>query len=410
MNPKHRVCIFFFLLMGMLSFKNDTADPLSAFYISGYAQGTTYHITFFAHDSLVVKRQIDSLLDNIDSSLSIYKPYSIISRFNSAAEGIQMDEHLNKVVRRSLEIYKATGGISDITVYPLMDLWGFGPRHASTAPDSPTNPDSSTVTDSPTTPHSPTNPDSSTVTDSPTTPHYQTVTDLSTAPDCPTNLNSSMVTDTPTTPHPPAHPDSLMVRTTMACVGSDKIHIRDRWLLKDKPCVKIDVNSIAQGYSVDVVAGFLESRGIKNYIVEVGGELRVKGKKYPGGTTLQIGIEAPAQNSLDAPVIEKIVHVDHGAITTSGNYRKYYEINGKKISHLMDPRTGYPFQNELISVTVYAHDAITADGYDNALMGMGLQKAFAFLRRHPGLEAYFIYHREGGEMTDTATAGFYKLM
>jgi thiamine biosynthesis lipoprotein len=323
--------------MGLLSFKNDDAD-LSAFYISGYAQGTTYHITFFAGDSLVLKRQIDSLLDNIDSSLSIYKPYSVISRFNSAAEGIQMDAHLNKVVRRSLEIYKATEGISDITVFPLMDLWGFGPQHASTAPD------------------------------------------------------------------------PLQVRSAMACVGSDKIHLRDNWLLKDKPCVKIDVNGIAQGYTVDVVAGFLESKGIKNYIVEVGGELRVSGRKYPGGAIMQIGIEAPAQNSFEASVIEKIVHVDHGAITTSGNYRKYYEINGKKISHLMDPRTGYPFQNELISVTVYAKDAITADGYDNALMGMGLQKAFAFLRQHPELEAYFIYQRSGGEIRDTATAGFYKLI
>lgn len=324
--------------MGVLSFKDHNTDPLSAFYITGSAQGTTYHITFFAGDSLVVKRQIDSLLDNIDSSLSIYKPYSLISRFNNAAKGIQMDAHLNKVVRRSLEIYKATAGISDITVYPLMELWGFGPQHTSTPPD------------------------------------------------------------------------SSKVHEAMACVGSDKIHIRDHWLLKDKPCVKIDVNGIAQGYTVDVVAGFLESSGIKNYLVEVGGELRVKGRKYPGGTVMQIGIEAPAQNSFDAPVIEKIVHVDHGAITTSGNYRKYYEINGKKISHLMDPGTGYPFQNELISVTVYAHDAITADGYDNALMGMGLQKAFAFLRQHPGLEAYFIYHRAGGEIKDTATAGFYKLM
>jgi len=337
-RSKHRVFVFFFLLMGVLSFKNDTADPLSAFYISGYAQGTTYHITFFARDSLVVKRQIDSLLEKIDSSLSIYKPYSIISRFNNAAEGIQMDEHLNKVVRRSLEIYKATEGISDITILPLMDLWGFGPHHATTSPD------------------------------------------------------------------------SQKVRTAMACVGSGKLHICNNWLLKDTPCVKIDVNGIAQGYTVDVVAGFLESNRITNYLVEVGGELRVRGKKYPGGTIMHIGIEAPAQNSFDAPVIEKIVQVDHGAITTSGNYRKYYEINGRKISHLMDPGTGYPFQNELISVTVYAKDAITADGYDNALMGMGLQKAFAFLQQHPELEAYFIYHRSGGAVKDTATAGFYKLM
>lgn len=345
-------CIFLFIpfMLCAVSFKDHNAPPLSPFHISGYAQGTTYHITYFADDSLVVKKQVDSVLDQIDSSLSIYKPYSLISRFNNAAAGIKMDEHLDKVVRRSLEIYTATEGISDITVFPLMSLWGFGPRPAAA------------------------------------------------------------IRPASSTPPPPTIPDSQTVRSVLACVGSAKIHIRDNWLLKDTPCVKIDVNGIAQGYSVDVVAGFLEKNGISNYIVEIGGELRVKGKKYPGGATMQIGIEAPAQNSFDEPVIERIVHLDHGAITTSGNYRKYYQVNGKKISHLMDPKTGYPFQNELISVTVYANDAITADGYDNALMGMGLKKAFAFLQHHPGLEAYFIYHRSGGEITDTATTGFYILI
>ena len=323
---------------GLLSFKNYTAPVLSVFKISGFAQGTTYHITYYAKDSLVVKKQVDSILDRIDSSLSIYKPYSLISLFNNADTEVAMDEHFRFVVNRSLEISKATEGISDITVYPLVNSWGFGPQHISKQPD-------------------------------------------------PAEINAMM-----------------------PCIGADKIHIRGKRLIKDKPCVKIDVNGIAQGYSVDVVAGFLEKNKIRNYMVEIGGELRIKGRKYPGGTIMQIGIEAPAQNNFDEPVIKKIIQLDNGAVTTSGNYRKYHIVNGKKISHLIDPKTGYPFQNELISVTVYAKDAITADGYDNALMGMGLKKALLFLKKHKDLEAYFIYQNATTVVCDTATAGFYKML
>lgn len=333
----HILSIIFFAI-GLLSFNKYTQLGLSAFKISGFAQGTTYHITYYAEDSFVVKKQIDSILDKIDSSLSIYKPYSLISQFNNADDGVEMDEHLGFVVKRSLEIFKKTKGVSDITVYPLMSLWGFGPQHSS------------------------------------------------------------------------IQPDSASIQSVMSCIGSEKIHIQGKRLVKDIPCIKIDINGIAQGYSVDVVAAFLEKNGIPNYIVEIGGELRVKGRKQPGGTMMQIGIEAPAQNNFDEPGIEKIIQLDKGAITTSGNYRKYYKINGKTISHLMNPKTGYPFQNELISVTVWAKDAITADGYDNALMGMGLKKALLFLKKNIKMEAYFIYHNSSGVVSDTATVGLYKMI
>jgi len=335
---RRHILIPIFCLICLWSFKNHPPPALTAFKISGYAQGTTYHITYYAEDSFVVKRQIDSVLDKIDSSLSIYKPWSLISKFNNADNGVEMDEHLRLVVQRSLEIFKATDGVSDITVYPLVNIWGFGPQHVS------------------------------------------------------------------------GEPDPAGIQAIMPCVGADKIHVRGNRLVKDTPCVKIDVNGIAQGYSVDVVAGFLEKNGIRNYIVEIGGELRIKGRKYPGGIMMQIGIEAPAQNRFDEPILEKVIQLDNGAITTSGNYRKYHKMNGKTISHLIDPKTGYPFQNELISVTVWAKDAVTADGYDNALMGMGLKKALLFLSKNKKMEAYFIYHSSGGAIKDTATAGFYKMI
>jgi thiamine biosynthesis lipoprotein len=105
-------------------------------------------------------------------------------------------------------------------------------------------------------------------------------------------------------------------------------------------------------------------------------------------------------------MIEKIVYLDKGAITTSGNYRSYYESKGKKISHLLNPRTGYSLQNELISVTVYAKDAITADGYDNAIMAMGLKKGLAFVDKNKGLAAHFIYRKKDGTVADTLSKRF----
>ncbi len=181
-------------------------------------------------------------------------------------------------------------------------------------------------------------------------------------------------------------------------------------MLKSKPCVKIDVNGIAQGYSVDVITGFFEKNGIRNYIVEVGGELRVHGKKQPGNVPFKVGIEAPSDEDVEFSPLEKVLVMDHGALTTSGNYRRYHESKGKKFSHLMDPRTGYSIQNEMISVTVYANDAITADAYDNALMVMGLNKAIQFVEKRKNMAAFFIYRLADGTVADTASSRFYKLI
>ncbi len=205
-------------------------------------------------------------------------------------------------------------------------------------------------------------------------------------------------------------PDSGQIRSLLACVGPDKISLHNQQLTKRQPCVEIDVNGIAQGYSVDVIANFLEDRGITNYIVEVGGEIRVKGKKYPEHTLMTIGIEKPNADELNPEAVQQLIQMEHGAVTTSGNYRKFRQVNGQRFSHIIDARTGFTSQNELISVTVVAPDAITADGYDNALLSMGLQPALSFLRQHPELQAYFIYQKPGGAIADTATTGFYQLM
>jgi thiamine biosynthesis lipoprotein len=300
--------------------------------INGSAQGTTYHITYYAADSTISKAQVDSILDKIDSSLSLYKPYSLINQFNNAKEGLLVDDHFMNVVKRAQKISKKTNGLFDITVYPFTVAWGFGPQK----------------TDS--------------------------------------------------------RPDSAQLRSQLPCVTSKLLYWKGKKLKKKNPCVKIDANGIAQGYSVDVIAGFFEKKGIQDYLIELGGEIRVKGRK-PGNEKMSIGIETPG-DEVDFSVIEKIVYLDKGAITTSGNYRRYYESNGKKISHLINPMTGYSLQNELISVTVYAKDAITADGYDNAIMGMGLKKGLAFVDKNKNLAAHFIYRKNDRTIADTMSKRF----
>lgn len=124
---------------------------------------------------------------------------------------------------------------------------------------------------------------------------------------------------------------------------------------------------------------------------------------------MKIGIEAPVNDSSDEETMEKVMMMDHGGITTSGSYRKFYESNGKKISHIINPFTGYSAQNELISVTVVANDAFTADAYDNALMVMGLQKAMQFVENRKDLAAFFIYRKNDGTVADTTSSRFYKM-
>jgi thiamine biosynthesis lipoprotein len=306
--------------------------------INGKAQGTTYHMLWYARDSTFGQQQIDSILAKIDTSLSIYNPQSLISQFNNSRNGVVMDDHLQTVFNKSIYTYRQTGGIFDITVQPLVQAWGFGPQKVS------------------------------------------------------------------------ALPDSATIRSLKACVSSLNLYTKGNTLLKKKPCTRIDVNGIAQGYSVDVIARFLEAHGIQNYLVEVGGEIRVKGCKQPGGDKMKIGIEAPGEDDFQPSMISKIITTDRGAITTSGSYRKFYESEGKKITHIIDPRTGYPSQNELISVTVYAADAITADAFDNALMVMGLKKALQFVEKRKDISAHFIYRTSSGAIADTASSRFYKLL
>ena len=324
------------ILIILVSCGSRKSQSYSQFQISGLAQGTSYSISYYADEAKISSQSIDRKIQELDSSLSIYKPYSLINKFNNSETGIDMDEHLHKVVQRSLRIWKESDGVFDISILPIVEAWGFGVKRHSNQP-----------------------------------------------------------TDDE-------------IKKALSCSGSDKLHIHGRRLIKEIPCLKIDVNGIAQGYSVDVIADYLESQGIQNYLIEIGGEIRVKGRKQPGNEIMRIGIEQPSNDKDEDSGIQKIIEVKGGSITTSGNYRKYIQNGSKKLSHLMAPKSGRPINNELISVTVRTRNAMSADGYDNVLIGKDLENAFAFLKKHKGLEAYFIYQDEKGLVKDTASVGFFK--
>lgn len=206
-------------------------------------------------------------------------------------------------------------------------------------------------------------------------------------------------------PEKKAKIDSSKIDSLLQYVGMQKIHLVGRKLIKDLQGIKIDVNSIAQGYSVDVVYRYFETLGIKNFMVEIGGEVRTKGKN-PKGELWRIGVDKPGEGDKAAgEVLQTIILLDNKSVTTSGNYRKYFEENGQKFSHIIDPHSGYPYKNNLLSVTVIAKDGLTADGYDTPLMVLGLDGARAFLKHHPELEAYMIYSDPNGQFQVEYTKG-----
>ena len=204
-------------------------------------------------------------------------------------------------------------------------------------------------------------------------------------------------------------PDSAKVKVLLANVGMKYLRLEGKQLDKLRPGVTVDLNGIAQGYTVDLLAEFLARKGISSFVVEIGGELRVRGVK-PDGNMFRIGIEGPLENDAGGTQIKHVIGFTNAALTTSGNYQKYLQFGGRKISHLIDPKTGFPLNTEMISVTVFAKDAITADGYDNALMAMTVPEALAFVKARKDMEAYMIYQQKGEAIKDTMTVGFKKML
>ena len=197
--------------------------------------------------------------------------------------------------------------------------------------------------------------------------------------------------------------DSATIDSLLRFVGYQKIKLEGGAIVKTNPGMMLDFNAIAQGYTVDLLSSFLESKGINNYLVELGGEVRTKGKKN-NGEDWKIGIDQPNETYTEGRPLKAIVSLKNKALATSGNYRKFYVENGRKYAHIIDPHTGYPSKHNLLSATVIANDCMTADAFATAFMVMGLEKAKQFLSKDKqlGLEVFFIYDEQGTWKTYTS--------
>ncbi|MDO1447304.1 FAD:protein FMN transferase [Rhodocytophaga aerolata] len=311
---------------------NDTGIVQTSF--SGLTMGSTYAIkyTSLPQKAINYQAEIDSILEKFNESLSTYRPDSEISRFNNGHAVAFRLPFFYPVLKKSQEVYQASGGAFDPTVGPLVNAWGFGTGKERKAPSQ-------------------------------------------------------------------ARIDSLK-----EVIGFDKITFDEQSVQKAKEGVYIDFNAIAPGYAADVIGQFLESKGIQDYMIEVGGEVLCKGKNKEG-KYWTIGINNPEYEQKGGDVLQAIVQLDNKALATSGNYRNYYEQDGKKYAHTIDPKTGYPVQHSLLSVTVFAKDCITADAYATVFMVLGREKAMEFLDKDDELDAFFVYADPQGNLQTFTTEG-----
>ena len=199
--------------------------------------------------------------------------------------------------------------------------------------------------------------------------------------------------------------DSVKIDSLLQFVGMDKVHIVGKKVIKDDPRILFDDNALAQGYSVDVISAFLDSKKVRNYMVEIGGELKCKGKN-PKGEDWKIGIDRPEEGNMVSGVnLQAVLAIKTKSLATSGNYRKFYEKDGVKYAHSINPKTGYPVLSRLLSATVLADECIIADAFATSLMVMGLEESIRFLENQNELEAYLVYSDEQGNFKVYTTPG-----
>ncbi|SMG53246.1 thiamine biosynthesis lipoprotein [Marivirga sericea] len=197
-------------------------------------------------------------------------------------------------------------------------------------------------------------------------------------------------------------PDSSRIEEIKAYVGFEYINFTRQKVLKEKDKVSLDFNAIAQGYSIDVIFDFLKSKNVQDMMVELGGELRVSGKNE-NGDLWSIGIDDPKTEADQQAKRVAIIKLDNEAISTSGNYRKFFVYEGKKYGHSINPKTGYPIQRDIISSTVVAPSCMEADAWSTAFMVTGLEQAKEILSQQDHLKAFFIYEDADGELQQYTT-------
>ncbi len=303
----------------------------------GPTMGSTYSVKYVrgsgAADPETLQNETEAILAEVDQQMSTYRDDSVISTFNRAPAGTCMPvpAALLELVRAGEQLAAESDGAFDLTLEPLLNLWGFGPQA-----------------------------------------RVERV------------------------------PSSAQLAEARRHTGHQHLHIDGRQLCKDVD-LQIDLNSIAAGYTVDRIAAHLRERGLRSYLVNVTGELTAAGRK-PDGQPWRIAIEAPRD---DQQVAQRILQLDGYGISTSGDYRNYFEEDGIRYSHTLDPRTGAPIRHKLASVTVADLSTLRADGLSTLLMVLGPERGLAYAER-AGIAAFFVTREGEGFVTQT-TAAFEQL-
>ena len=304
----------------------------------GFALGTTYHIVYQAPIGVCTKSlqakvldEVERTLEEINLSLSVYEPESIISKINRN-ENVVPDSLFVNLFNRAKEISYLTGGAFDISAGPYFERGGFGAGE---------------------------------------------------------RVQTSQ-----------AQLDSIAV-----FVGMDKVRIEGQRLVKSDSRVTLNANAIAKGYTSDLMGMRFLGLGITDFLVEIGGEISCRGLNA-NGAPWSIGIDRPEYGNIVAGAnMQAILQLSGGGLATSGNYRKYFEENGQKFGHTINPVTGLSVQHSLLSATVIAEDCMTADALATAFMVMGLEASLQFLEAHPQWQAYFIYSDASGAFQSAQTSG-----
>lgn len=207
---------------------------------------------------------------------------------------------------------------------------------------------------------------------------------------------------------PPVAPDSSEIDSLLGVVGMEKVEVdridQTREVKATEPGVQLDFSALAKGYGVDVIGDYLEARGLYDYFIEIGGEVRIRGLS-PRGDHWLIGINTPDQSAAISDIVTR-VSIPNGSMATSGNYRNFYEINGRRVWHTIDPETGYPKENNLLSASIVTSRCMYADALATAAMVMGYPGCQEFIDGLEDTEGYFIYRESGGETKTSYTAGF----
>jgi len=327
-------------LIGLAFFVSSCSDPVpkaQLVALQGQTMGTYYQVTMVLNESQqasadysqeAVQAEIDKKLELVNDQMSTYRPNSELSRFNKAPTSLTVSPETAFVVQSALTLSEQSGGGFDVTVGPLVNLWGFGPDKK------------------------------------------------------PTKV-----------------PSDAVIAERKQLIGSQYLTVKDNTLYKAIPELYVDLSSIAKGYGVDVVAEYLQEIGINNYLVDIGGELRAKGVK-PGDKQWTIAIERPT----DGQNVQRLIQIGDNAIATSGDYRNYYEFDGIRYSHTIDPKTGKPINHKLVSVTVIHASSMMADGLATAITVLGPEAGFAFAQQHK--LAVFLIEKQDDGFTEHFTESF----